>query len=439
MPSARSLSYDDAVRFLYDLQGFGVKLGLDNISNFLNDLGNPQHGLPAVHIAGTNGKGSTAALIAAILTEAGYRTALYTSPHLVDFRERIRVQGQMVPPRFVADWVARHRGVIRRRKITFFEATTALAFEWFRARAVDIAVIETGLGGRLDATNVLDPLLTIITSISRDHAHILGSGLRDIAREKAGITKPGVPCVVGAVDPYVGQFLRGYLSDRGVPLMSSQTVRTSVRIDGNGRTVLTPRSAGAVLPQVVAGFPGAHQARNASTVMAAVNVLRGSYGLMISDRDIRSGFRSVGRLTGLRGRCGEIEGRRGWFADVAHNPEAMESTVRYFRKRFGRGMRVIFGISSDKDARSVISKLRRVARELIVVEAASHRRLEASIILAICRQKSVPARDGGSVRDALRAEIRAGSSEPLLITGSHFVVGEALAFLQRRKYLTITQ
>ncbi|HWR83019.1 MAG TPA: Mur ligase family protein, partial [Candidatus Deferrimicrobium sp.] len=190
-------TYRQAERFLLSREFFGMKLGLENITRFLDFIGSPQRAYPTIHIAGTNGKGSVAAMLDAILRAAGYKCGLYTSPHLVDMRERIRVNGRKIPAPSVAAFVDRHRPELTKRKLSFFEVMTALALEHFEKTRVDVAVIETGLGGRLDATNVLAPLLTIVTDISHDHMDILGASLTKIAREKAGIIKPSTPHLVG--------------------------------------------------------------------------------------------------------------------------------------------------------------------------------------------------------------------------------------------------
>ncbi|HLF14725.1 MAG TPA: Mur ligase family protein, partial [Bacteroidota bacterium] len=190
---------DPSLRFLHGLQGSGIKAGLGNIRVLLLYLGRPERSFPSIHVAGTNGKGSTSAMIAAALTAAGFRTGLYTSPHLIDFTERIRIDGKKIPLRRVSAYTRRLRRTIRAAKATFFEATTAIAFQYFADEGVDVAVIETGLGGRWDSTNVVTPLVSVITSIGMEHREYLGNTLRKIAFEKAGIIKRGVPCVVGNI------------------------------------------------------------------------------------------------------------------------------------------------------------------------------------------------------------------------------------------------
>ncbi|MCI0531096.1 MAG: bifunctional folylpolyglutamate synthase/dihydrofolate synthase, partial [candidate division Zixibacteria bacterium] len=198
------MNYRQCLAFLYNLQRLGIKLGLVNVESFLNYVGNPQHSFPSIHIAGTNGKGSVCAMLESVLNHSGYKTGLYTSPHLVSFRERVRISGREMETDFITEFVNRHRDRIARQQLTFFEATTALAFLYFQQKKVDIAVIETGLGGRLDATNTILPEAAGITGIGMEHTDILGKTLRKIAFEKAGIIKPGKPTVVGKVSRQVG-------------------------------------------------------------------------------------------------------------------------------------------------------------------------------------------------------------------------------------------
>lgn len=440
MPASSLRSYQDALRFLYGLQGFGVKLGLENISRFLRERGNPQDALPAVHIAGSNGKGSTAAYLASILKEAGYRTALYTSPHLVDFRERMRVQGRMIPQAFVTRWVRKNRAAILRRRMTFFEATTALAFDWFRARDVDIAVIETGLGGRLDATNVLDPLLTVITSISLEHTHILGTTLKAIGREKAGIAKPGVPMVLGTIDPATERHVRSVSASKGAIVVSHPGLRVSGRTEAAGRMRVDIESQNWSLRGARSGYAGEHQVRNIRSVLRSLEVLTSSYGFRIGKRDIQRGLEHVRENTGLLARCSELTDHPRVFVDVAHNPAAMEFTSAHFLKRFGRRtMEVVFGIASDKDVRAVLRCLKPLVKHMTVVAARSPRSRDVNSILEVCRTLGIAASPASGVPVAVRRILRERRRRPVLVTGSHFVVGEALASLRRRKYLTITQ
>ena len=208
------MRYDDAIKFVYGLELFGIKMGLDNITRFLDHLGNPQNSFQSIHVAGTNGKGSVCSMLFSILKAQGYNAGVFTSPHLVDYRERVRTVQGAIDKRSVAEFVEKHHQFIVDARITFFEISTALAFWYFRKMGVDVAVVEVGLGGRLDATNVLKPRLSVITHIDFDHTKILGSTLEKIAVEKAGIIKSGVPLVTGERRPRLYEMFREVCKER---------------------------------------------------------------------------------------------------------------------------------------------------------------------------------------------------------------------------------
>ncbi len=228
------MRYNDAIEFILGLELFGIKMGLDNITRFLEHLGNPQNSFQSIHVAGTNGKGSVSSMLFAILKAAGYNAGMFTSPHLVDYRERVRTVRGVIDKRSLAEFVDGNRQFIKDARITFFEISTALAFWYFRKMKVDVAVIEVGLGGRLDATNVLKPKLSVITHIDYDHTKILGNSLTKIATEKAGIIKTGVPLVTGERRPELMAIFRDVCRERGTTLVKS--AKSSAKIAfANGR------------------------------------------------------------------------------------------------------------------------------------------------------------------------------------------------------------
>ncbi len=249
--------YQERLDALYKLEFFGMKLGLDNIRALLEELGHPERKFDSIHIAGTNGKGSVAAMLAAVHQVAGKRTGLYTSPHLVDFRERIRINGEMISQEEVANFLERIWPRVEELRATFFEVTTAMAFDHFARHKVEIAIIETGLGGRLDATNVLErPLATVITSIGHDHHAQLGPTLEDIAREKAGIFKPGVPAIVNCL-PELESIFMNHAMVVGSPITFVRNVKASL----SENEVWEP------------AFPGAHQIENLQTVRTTLSLM----------------------------------------------------------------------------------------------------------------------------------------------------------------------
>jgi dihydrofolate synthase / folylpolyglutamate synthase len=307
-----SLTYDEALDFLFP-RTTTIKFGLGTTRALLKSLGNPHEVMPSIHIGGTNGKGSVCSLVAAALREAGWRVGLYTSPHLVSFRERIRVDGIPISEEAVAMWTGRLLRPILERKATFFEATTALAFADFAARGAELAVVEVGLGGRLDSTNVVHPLVSGVTKIARDHMKYLGDSLELIAGEKAGIAKPDVPFVIGETDPRLVEVLR------------REAARACAR--GNGRGQLSGRADIRVLPPEYTwcgplSLEGPHQRRNAGVAHGILAALPSPY---------RPTREQLERAFGSIRVPGRLDRRGRWLFDVAHNPDGMRALVSALR------------------------------------------------------------------------------------------------------------
>jgi len=330
-----SLTYDEALEFLFP-RTTTIKFGLTTTRALLKSVGNPHEMMPSVHIGGTNGKGSVSSLVAAALREAGWRVGLYTSPHLISFRERIQVDGVPISEAAVAMWTGRLLSPILERKATFFEATTALAFADFAARGVEIAVVEVGLGGRLDSTNVVRPLVSGVTKIERDHMKYLGETLELIACEKAGIAKPGVPFVIGETDPGLVQVLR------------REARRAGGRVDGRrGGRVEGPTEADVrVLPAEYEwcgplSLAGPHQRRNAAVAHGILMALPEPY---------RPTPEQVGLGFGSARVAGRLDRRGRWLFDVAHNPDGMLSLVTALAAaRPARPLHALVSILGDKD------------------------------------------------------------------------------------------
>ncbi len=439
MGTTASASYRAALTSLFELQFHGIKLGLTNIRDLLKSIDDPQRRFRIIHIAGTNGKGSTAAMLAAILTESGYRTALYTSPHLVDFRERMRVDGCEIPERDVVRWTQRLLPMVRRRQATFFEAVTAMAFGWFADEGVDAAVVETGLGGRLDATNVVTPIQTIITSIGLEHTSILGSTLSAIAREKAGIIKSHVPCVIGSLPVTAEQVVRRIAHDRGSNVFSSLSHRVRVRKESLESSVVDALGPSGMWEKLALDLPGRFQLQNLRTALTSVATLRAA-GMPIPDSAVRRGLGGVRKLTGLRGRWSVIRQQPTTVIDVAHNPPAARALSATCRRIGWKPTVVVVGVAADKNIRAIARALRGTVRTVVAVAARTHRSLPAEETAKVFRRRGFLVVVGRSVGDGVRLAMRrAGRSGRVLITGSHFVAGEAVAYLERRSYLTISQ
>ena len=423
---------DSTLRFLFDLQFFGIKAGLGNIRTLLTFLGNPERRFASIHVAGTNGKGSTAAMIASVLTAAGYRTGLYTSPHLLDFAERIRIDGRMIPRDEVIRYTECMKPTIQRTGATFFEATTAMAFKYFAEKGVDAGVVETGLGGRWDATNVITPVVSVITTIGLEHTEYLGNTLSQIAFEKGGIIKPSVPCVTGVVQHGALRTLRRVAASRGSELSDVDSF-SSVKIVDRSLTGVRVklRTRGVCYGDVAIGLPGDHQARNAQLAVMAIERVRKLHGFeRISKEQIVDGLARIGRNTGLRGRLDLVRNRPMVIADVAHNPDAIKTLTHSLRSLGGGNFVVVFGVMRDKDYRSMIRLIAPFSRLAIAVRPEGVRALETGAIVGSFHALGRCAIDGGTVARGVAAALRAArGGEPILVTGSHYVVGELLKFL----------
>jgi dihydrofolate synthase/folylpolyglutamate synthase len=414
--------YEAAFDFIMSREHFGIKLGLENITGFLNRIDNPQNKYPSIHIAGTNGKGSTAAYIESIMRQAGYRTGIFTSPHLVDFRERIRINGEQISKAYITSFIRKYNRLISLNKITFFEVCTALAFSYFEHKKVNIAIVETGLGGRLDATNTLTPLLSIITDISFDHTNILGNTLRKIAFEKAGIIKSHVPVLVGIMKPEPRSEIVRVGSRRKAPLLYFR--RTGFSQNGfpyrfdyhhNQLKISNLRSP----------LPGRHQIINAALSIRAVEFLSAT-GFSIGSGDIRKGLKNVswpGRFQVIR-----RPGRPTLILDVCHNPAGVKSMVDCFRELYpGRKADMVIGFVRNKNLQKSIGFIRPLVKRVEVVRLGTHRTAEPEEVASYFGRR-MPVRISNSVVDSCRGLIGSAKDDDIIIIcGSHFVVGDFLA------------
>jgi dihydrofolate synthase/folylpolyglutamate synthase len=422
-------AYERTLKFLYGLQRRGMKFGLRNTKLLLKSVGNPERRFAALHVAGTNGKGSTCAFLASMFTEAGYKTGLYTSPHLVRFTERIRINGQEIPEDRLVDYAAALRPMIEQTKATFFEATTCIAFQYFADEKVDIAVIEVGMGGRLDATNVLRPLVSVITNVAFDHMEFLGNTLEAIAREKGGIIKRGVPCVTASNDPVVLETLSRIARRKATQLIRAQRI---VKIRQHSSSVLLQSKRWGTL-DVRLGLAGHHQADNAALAVAAIDTLmkrrrNAEQFSALTVQAIRRGLARVQHNTGLRGRFERI-GKR-YIVDVAHNPHGFETLVRALQLHRIVNPLVILGVMRDKDVAGIINVLKSACGRVIAVQARTSRALSSAALTRLLTEAGIEATNGGTVPQGIaKASQLAGPRTKVLITGSHYVVGEALRCL----------
>ncbi len=408
-------------------------MGLENIRKLLRYIGNPENNFPSIHIAGTNGKGSTASMIASILTTSGYRTGLYTSPHLVNFTERIRIDGNKISEKMLVSYTKNLKSKIIEYKATFFEATTAIAFQYFSDQQVDIAVIETGLGGRWDATNVISPLASVITNIEMDHTEYLGKTYSSIAFEKGGIIKPFTPCFTGTKNKEALQQLKNIAHLNSSPIQNadkrSRIVTEKETIEGQTIQLKSEKNEyrNILLPLV-----GDHQKRNLQLAILTVEHLKENECYSkITNKNIIDGLANIARYSGLRGRFDVVCKKPLIIADVAHNPDGIQTLVRNLKRLIGGKNIIVFGVMKDKDYKRMIKSLSSVSRLAIAVTPKTSRALENNIISNEFHRNSIKSVGLASVEKGIQyAQNECRNNEAIILTGSLYLVGECFKYLE---------
>lgn len=425
------ISYNDTLDFLYTqlpvFQREGAsayKPGLDTARQLDTAFGNTHSHYPTIHIAGTNGKGSTAHTIAAILQSAGYKTGLYTSPHLVDFRERIRVNGKMIPKDAVCDFVERFRSTKLECHPSFFELTMTMAFEHFSREKVDVAVIETGLGGRLDSTNIINPIMSIITNISFDHTAFLGNTLAEIATEKAGIIKSGVPVIIGEAEGTIKELFLNKAYEERAPIYFSDQPRPYFSLEkDNGRFIYKDTLFGDITGELA----GECQPKNAATILTAVNRLKEN-GWEITPEAVKTGFANVCTLTGFAGRWMTIGNSPHVICDTGHNVGGWEYISRQLASITGR-KHLIIGFVNDKDINNILELMPSDACYYFT-QASVSRALPAEDLAALASAKGLQGNAYPTVADAYKKALdNTAESDTIFVGGSTFVVADLLAHL----------
>ncbi|MGD0341181.1 MAG: folylpolyglutamate synthase/dihydrofolate synthase family protein, partial [Bacteroidales bacterium] len=391
-------------------------------------FGHPHSKFLTIHVAGTNGKGSVSHMIASILQEAGYRTGLYTSPHLRDFRERIRVNGKMIPKKKVTAFVREHQGIIELLKPSFFEMAVAMAFDYFAQVEVDAAVIEVGLGGRLDSTNVIAPILSVITNIGHDHMDILGNTLEKVAIEKAGIIKPGAPVVIGETLEETRKVFEIAAAEKGSPVFFADAAyECSLQPVNNliGEREFSIRNINE--DKIISGsipLGGDYQENNLKTVCQAFSVLRGRFNL--TDKNFVEGIRKVIMNTGLQGRWQVLKTNPLVICDTGHNKEGLEFVTRQLTSLKSPKLHMVIGFVSDKDL-SLVFPLLPGNAEYYFTKAAIPRALDEKILKSKASESGLYGKCYSSVRKALDAAIAAAGPEDIVfVGGSTFVVAEII-------------
>ena len=413
-------NYDQALSYLYDLQKYGIKFGLSSTNSLLKRIGNPQEGLKTIHIAGTNGKGSTAAMLSAMLVRAGFKVGLYTSPHLVRFNERFRLNEQDIEDEEIMAVFERVRAVVDEREPpTFFEMTTAMALSLFAAKGVDWAILEVGMGGRLDATNVVQPQLTIISNVSFDHQEFLGSTLSRIAREKAGIIKKQVPLITAVKQPVALAVIKTRCSALNAPCYR---LGRQIKVRTLGERRFSYSGLGWRLEKLHLPLAGRHQVVNAATALGGLEVLErwGYYNLV--EEQIREGLvktRWPGRLE-LLGMQPPV------LLDGAHNYAGIMALRQALQEEYTyRRLIVVLGIMADKDLRGMFLRLAPLADRIILTRPKYERAAEPESLRAVAGEFAERTELIRPVGEALERAIGLATSEDLvLVTGSLYFIGE---------------
>ncbi|MFW6268012.1 MAG: bifunctional folylpolyglutamate synthase/dihydrofolate synthase [Marinilabiliaceae bacterium] len=426
------MDYKKALQYLldqlpmYQRQGAAAyRADLGNALEMDRYFGHPHRKYRTIHVGGTNGKGSVSHLLASILQSAGYRTGLYTSPHLVDFRERIRVNGEKIPEEDVVRFVEDHGDMLENTRPSFFEMTMGMAFEHFARENVDVAVIEVGMGGRLDSTNIISPDLTVITNIGLDHTMFLGDTLEAIAREKAGIIKPGVPVVVGRFQAETADGFREKAHEMNAPLMFVGDVFNLVETVVQNNEQLVTVKSDRVTETFALPLTGSAQQENLRTVLGAVRQLH-NMGYTISDAAVHHGIEKVVEQTGLKGRWQKIADHPLMICDTAHNADGLCQVVRQIESGKYHQVHIVWGMVNDKDVKEVLDLLPGDALYYFT-QASIPRALDPVEILRAAREIGLKGEIYPDVKRAVEAAKKNASNNDLIfIGGSTFIVSEAL-------------
>lgn len=415
------VSKEKILEKLFSLERKGINPGLDRISYLLEKTGNPHDKFPSIHVAGTNGKGSTASLIASILTEAGYRTGLYTSPHIKQFNERIRICGKTIPDDDLIQLAIKYMEIGNSVGATFFEITTAIAFDYFARNNIEIAVVETGLGGRLDATNVLSPLLSIITSIAIEHTDYLGNTIEQIAFEKGGIIKQNTPTIIGLSPTNAFSVIEQICLERKSRLIQSNSaianiiginpdfsMQYQIKTNSNNYLINSP-------------LVGNHQAINHSlAVLAAESV---SQHFSVSQQSIYDGVKNVVQNTGLCGRFQIISHSPKIILDTAHNPAAFEKLAETTQLLFPETkFNLVFGAMSDKNVSEMLDKIKLITNLLIIAQPSTRRAMPANSIKQIADKLQIESIIIENPQQAY--EYAKSNNEPVIVAGSFYLLAD---------------
>jgi len=437
------MNYKQTLDYLYTqlpmFQRIGAaayKADLNNTLAICKLLHNPENKFKSIHVAGTNGKGSTSHMLAAVFQQAGYKTGLYTSPHLKDFRERIKINGKEIPKKYITGFVEKHKTDFEKIEPSFFEWTVGLAFNYFAEQKVDIAIIEVGLGGRLDSTNVVKPLLSLITNISYDHINLLGNTLPKIAKEKAGIIKPKVPVVISQTQATVKKVFTEKAKAAKSKIYFADNVFIHQKENYLPEKSLTKHSykKGKEFVSILSDLPGTYQRYNIAGVLTALNILKQDF--KIKDKHVKKAFGNVKKLTGLHGRWELLNKHPRVITDTGHNKDGilkvMECVDREFQSKIVKGkLHVVFGAVNDKDVSNIFALLKTNKHFSIATyyfcKPNIPRGMELNVLYKAAKQQGIKGKTYPSVKDALHAAKKtAKANELVFVGGSTFTVAEVV-------------
>lgn len=433
------MNYQDTVNYLFkqfpvyqNVGGTAYKEGLDNSLALDKLFDSPHKKYKTIHIAGTNGKGSTSHLLAAILQQSGYRVGLYTSPHLVDFKERIRVNGEKISEKYVVDFVSNNRADYEAIHPSFFELTMMMAFCYFAEQEIDIAVIEVGLGGRLDSTNIITPILSIITNISLDHTQFLGDTLPKIAAEKAGIIKTHIPVVIGEAEGEVRTVFETKARQQKSPVIFAEDlnlIHDASHLDDGSWLLQTD-----AYPNLKDELGGLAQLKNAATVLCSLDVLR-KQGIHTTTQSVYSGFSMVTKLTGLMGRWQVINARNPKIiCDTGHNEGGIRYIIEQLLKERYNKLRIVIGMVNDKDINKVLALFPKDA-VYYFTKADINRALDEESLALEAHKYQLEGQTYSHVENAIRQALdQSAPDDFLFIGGSNFIVAEALDFFKKNNF-----
>lgn len=410
------------------------KPNLDNTIRLCEALGNPQLKFKSIHIAGTNGKGSCSHMLSAVLQKHGHKTGLYTSPHISDFRERIRINGDVISKEWVVDFVKKIASILKEIQPSFFEVTVAMAFSYFAEQEVDIAVIEVGLGGLLDSTNVIIPELSIITNISLDHTNLLGTTLHEIATQKAGIMKPVVPVVIGeTVQETQTVFLTAAIQQKTTCFFADQIwAVTRQQFIENKQVLQLANTSQQIISTYELDLLGVYQRENLKTVCCALDVLR-AQGWLLDDAIVKKALANVMKLTGIQGRFQKVHLNPTVIVDVSHNEAGIKACMRQVAQMHYRQLFIIMGFVRDKDVTTVLKLFPKDAQYLFT-QAQIPRALPFEELQQMAKESALQGEGFSTMTEALQSVmVQANEEDLILVTGSFFIADDAFRFFKSYK------